>query len=385
MQTFVLKPFHHRGEECIGIYFTHCHTLTDIIKKQPNAKWSRTKGCWYIPCNCVQYEQLVNDSLGKATIAYSLLKIYLQQRKALVPVTKHVMAPASAHMILQHPLSEVNLLALTALRNRLMIKGYSPNTIRSYCNEFHQLLRLLGKRSVNELTKEQIMSYLLWLLEKQGHSETKVHTTVNTIKFYFEQVLGKEKAFYDLPRPKKPFKLPAVLAEEEIIKLIQKLSNLKHKAILMTGYAAGMRVSEIIHLQIADIDSKRMMIHIHGAKGKKDRMVPLSKKLLETLRAYYRLYKPKRYIFENPAGGMYSIRSAQQILHDAKEQAGITKKGSIHMLRHSYATHLMEGGTDIRIIQELLGHNSIRTTMLYTHVSKKDLGRIESPLDKLSW
>ncbi len=385
MQTIVLKPFHHRGEECIGVYFSHSNTLTNIVKKQPNARWSRSKGCWYLPCNRMQYERLVKDCKGNALIDNSYLKMYLQQRKAIVPANHSVIDPATAKMILQYPLSEANLLALVALRNMLMLKAYSPNTIRSYCNEFHQLLRLLGNRVVNDLTKEQIMSYLLWLLKNQGYSEVSVHTAVNVIKFYFEKVLGRQKEFYDLPRPKKPFKFPSILAEEEIIKLIQQLPNLKHKAILMTGYAAGLRVSEIIHLQIRDIDSMRMMIHIHAAKGKKDRMVPLSKKLLQTLREYYLLYKPKQYIFENPAGGMYSVRSAQQILHNAKVQAGITKKGSIHMLRHSYATHLMEGGTDIRIIQELLGHNSIRTTMLYTHVSKKDLGRIESPLDKLSW
>ena len=385
MQTIVLKPFHHRGEECIGIYFTHCSTLTSIIKKQPNAKWSQSKGCWYVACNRIQYERLLTDCREEAIIDNRLLKIYLQQRKAIVPANKPVIAAGTANLILQYPLSENNLRALVALRNMLLVKAYSKNTLRSYCNEFHQLLRLLDKREVNDLTRDQIMSYLLWLMEKQGHSETKVHTTVNVIKFYFEHVLGRDKEFYDLPRPKKPFKLPSVLAAEEVIRLIQKLPNLKHKAILMTGYAAGMRVSEIINLQIADIDSMRMMIHIHAAKGKKDRMVPLSKKLLDTLREYYLLYKPKQYLFENPSGGKYSVRSAQQILHNAKVHAGITKKGSIHMLRHSYATHLMEAGTDIRIIQELLGHNSIRTTMLYTHVSKKDLGRIESPLDKLSW
>jgi integrase/recombinase XerD len=154
---------------------------------------------------------------------------------------------------------------------------------------------------------------------------------------------------------------------------------------LMAAYAGGLRVSEIIHLQIRDIDSKRMMVHLRGAKGKKDRMVPLSVKLLETLREYFKKYKPLNYLLENPAGGIYSERSVQQVLQNAKKEAGILKPGSVHMLRHSYATHLMEGGTDIRIIQELLGHNSIRTTMLYTHVSKKDLGRVGSPLDKLNW
>ena len=153
----------------------------------------------------------------------------------------------------------------------------------------------------------------------------------------------------------------------------------------MAGYAGGLRVSEIIHLRVTDIDSKRMMIHIHGAKGKKDRMVPLSKKLLETLREYYQLYKPREFIFEGQNGAQYSTRSAQLVIQAAKKAAGITKKGSMHMLRHSYATHLMEGGTDTRLIQELLGHNSIKTTMRYLHVSKKDLGKIDSPLDKLKW
>lgn len=137
-------------------------------------------------------------------------------------------------------------------------------------------------------------------------------------------------------------------------------------------------------MKITDIDSKRMMIHSHGAKEKKDRMVPLSMILLENLREYHKAYQPKEYVFENPNGGQYSQRNAQQILQDAKINAGITKKGSIHMLRHSYATHLMEAGTDIRYIQ-VLGHNSIRTTMRYTHVSIKNLVKIESPLDKLKW
>ena len=167
--------------------------------------------------------------------------------------------------------------------------------------------------------------------------------------------------------------------------LLQKMTNLKHRTMIMTGYAAGLRVSEIVRLTIGDIDSKRMTIHIRGAKGKKDRIVPLSKKLLETLRNYYRQYRPINYLFEGQYGGAYSTRSAQSILMEAKQKAGIHKKGSIHSLRHSYATHLMESGTDIRIIQELLGHNTIKTTMLYTHVSKKDITRIESPLDKLNW
>lgn len=385
MQSLILQPFYHRKKECIGIHFDHDKIIEQIIREQPEVRWSQTHRCWYIACKRDAYDRLVKDLGNKIEIQTHLLKSYLEQRKAVTNNQVEVLKSASANLIHLHPLNKENLLALTAMRNMLVVKGYSIHTIRNYCNEFHQLLRLLGTRDVNKLGKEQIMSYLLWLLTKKGCSETKVHTAVNAIKFYFEQVMNRSKEFYNLPRPKKPLKLPSVLSAEEIIALIQKVTNLKHRAILMAGYASGMRVSELIHLKLKDLDSKRMMIHIHNGKGKKDRMVPLSHKLLDLLREYYRLYKPKEYLFEGQFGSHYSARSAQQIIQKAKLEAGILKSGSIHMLRHSYATHLLETGTDIRIIQELLGHNSIHTTQLYTHVSIKDIGKIESPLDKLKW
>lgn len=228
-------------------------------------------------------------------------------------------------------------------------------------------------------------SYLLWLLQKKGYSEQHVHTAINALKFYFEQVEGRIKEFYDLPRPRKPQKLPSVLAEEEVVALIQTTQNLKHKALLMTSYSAGLRVSELVGLKIADVDSKRMTLHVREGKGKKDRMVPLSKLLLETLRQYFSRYKPKIYLFEKETGNPFDARYAQAILKAAKQKAGIGKKGSIHMLRHSYATHLLEGGTDIRYIQAFLGHGSLKTTMRYTHVSRLKIESIQSPLDKLKW
>jgi site-specific recombinase XerD len=210
-----------------------------------------------------------------------------------------------------------------------------------------------------------------------------VHTTVNAIKLYFEHVEKRQREFYDLPRPKKPQKLPSILAEEEMVALIHKTHNLKHRALLMASYSAGLRVSELVGLKIGDIDSKRMMIHIRRAKGKKDRMVHLSKVLLTTLRDYFKVYKPKGHLFGGEEGKSYSERSAQMVLAEAKRKAGIKKKGSIHMLRHSYATHLLEAGTDIRYIQAFLGHSSLKTTMIYTHVSQLKVESIQIPLDKL--
>jgi site-specific recombinase XerD len=385
MQEVTLKPFIHRGQESIGVYFANNKGIQDKVKRVHQSKWSNTHRCWYIPCTREACKMLMDALVDIASIDTSKLKQYLQNRKAVQPAMKPVLAAATARVIISFPLNEANAGALLAFRNLLTLKGYSPQTIKNYCNEFHQLLRLLNKTRVDDLQKEQLCSYLLWLIEKKGCSETRVHMAVNALKFYFEQVLGRDKQYYDLPRPKKPLKLPGVLAGEEVVALLGKVKNLKHKAMLMAGYAAGLRVSEIVRLKIGDIDSKRMMIHIHGAKGKKDRMVPLSKTLLEVLRIYYRAYQPVNFIFEGQFGDHYSERSVQAILQEAKKIAGISKKGSVHILRHSYATHLMECGTDIRIIQELLGHNNIKTTMLYTHVSKKDIGKIESPLDKLNW
>ena len=205
------------------------------------------------------------------------------------------------------------------------------------------------------------------------------------MKFYFEKVEGRGHEFCDLPRPKKSQKLPSVLAEEEIVSLIQQTPNVKHRALLMTAYSAGLRVSELVALKIRDVDSRRMLIHVQEGKGNKDRFVPLSHKLLLILREYVRQYRPKEYLFEGEGANPYSTRSAQAVLFVAKQKAGIQKKGSIHLLRHSYATHLLEAGTDIRYIQAFLGHSSLKTTMLYTHVSKLKIGSIQSPLDRLNW
>ncbi len=204
------------------------------------------------------------------------------------------------------------------------------------------------------------------------------------MKFYFEQVLGREKFFWEIPRPKKPLLLPKLLNEKELGKLFNCLTNKKHKAMLFTTYSAGLRVSEIVNLKIKDIDSQRMQIFISKAKGKKDRYANLSPVLLDILRAYIKNYKPKPqvYLFESEySGTAYPVRTVQQIFANAKKQAGILKDVGIHSLRHSFATHLLDKGTDIRYIKDILGHFDIRTTERYLHVSKQQLVNIISPLD----
>lgn len=387
LPLIILRPFHYRSEEALGLDLGAHPELEKVVRKLKGIRWCGQNGWWYLPLSKENYERIKTFVAPFAALDAQWLRQYLEQRKVAkeAQLQGSAVSPRRVQQFLSTPLSQENQQALRRYTALLELKAYSKATLKTYTGAFYQLLRLLGTVPVTTLTKAHVQAYLLWLLRKKRYSEANLHTTVNALKFFFEQVEGRGREFYDLPRPKKPQKLPSVLAEEEIVSLIQRTENLKHRALLMTGYSAGLRVSELISLKIHDIDSKRMLIHLHGAKGKKDRMVPLSGKLLETLRTYFKVYRPRVYLFEAEAGKPYNAQYAQAVLRQAKQKAGIHKKGSVHLLRHSYATHLLEGGTDIRYIQSFLGHQSLQTTMRYTHVSKLKIESIQSPLDKLTW
>jgi len=327
-----------------------------------------------------------------ATIDYKELARYLQKRKqttAAAVVTKAAppkiierIAPATTSALWK--LSAENLAALEQFIAHLTLKAYSNSTIRTYRNELLQLLKLLDQKPVSKLTPNDIKRYMLYAMEKEGISENTAHSRLNALKFYFEQVLGREKFFWEIPRAKRPKKLPKVISEEKIIKGLMAVDNLKHKTLLLLAYSAGLRVSEVTSLKITDINSDRMQLSINNAKGKKDRIVTLSKSILPLLREYYTAYKPKIWLFEGQhAEEHYSARSAQTIFKDAYKKLQLPAQCSFHSLRHSFATHLLENGTDITYIQKLLGHNDIKTTLIYTQVSNRDIGKIESPLDKI--
>jgi len=210
------------------------------------------------------------------------------------------------------------------------------------------------------------------------------NVSINAIKFYYEKVLEREHITVKIDRPKIQKQLPQVLSEEEVITLIGSIDNLKHKCIIMMIYSAGLRLSEVVNLKVSDIDSKRMLVFIRSAKGRKDRYTILSKQLLRWLRVYYKQEKPKNWLFEGVLGGQYSMKSVQEIMKGAVENAGIKKHATVHTLRHSFATHMLENGTDLRYIQNLLGHNSTKTTEVYTHITTKGLKQLVSPFDRLN-
>ena len=215
-------------------------------------------------------------------------------------------------------------------------------------------------------------------------SENTIHSRINAIKFYFEQVLHCDKIFFEgIPRPKKKSQLPEVISKQEVAKLFSHVKNPKHLLMLKLCYGMGLRVSEIVNLKVTNIDSHRMIVHIKAAKGKTDRYVALPASILGELRTYYLDKRPKEYLFEGQNGGQYSIRSVQLVFQQAMEKAKINKEVGIHGLRHSYATHLLEAGTDMVFIQKLLGHKDIKTTEIYAQITNRHIGNIRSPLDDL--
>jgi len=265
----------------------------------------------------------------------------------------------------------------------LTLRHYSRHTVKVYASHLHSFFDYFAGRSAEELTNEDIRQYLIHLVTVRNVSASCQNQVISAIKFFYEQVLHRPEVRYDVERPKKEQKLPVVFSLEEVQRLLNALNNFKHRCILSLIYSAGLRLSEAINLKLGDIDSSRMLIHVIDAKGRKDRYTILSPKMLEMLRRYFLEFRPRIWLFEGLKSDRYSPRSVQLILKQALKKANIRKHGTVHTLRHSFATHLLESGTDLRYIQTLLGHEDPRTTEIYTHVTHTKLAQIKSPIDSL--
>jgi integrase/recombinase XerD len=247
--------------------------------------------------------------------------------------------------------------------------------LRSFTRYFHP-------RHPRQIEETDIRSYLLYLLEEKRFSAATVNQVFNALRFLYVELYKMPFTIGSLPRPKKEKQLPVVLSQEEVLRVLEAIDNLKHKTILMLIYSAGLRIGEAVRLKIEDVDGERKLIYLKSAKGKKDRYTLLSDVALENLREYFKAYRPKEYLFEGAPGRKHiAERSVQEVFKRAAGMAGIRKHVTVHSLRHSFATHLLESGIDLRYIQEVLGHASSKTTEIYTHVSKQKLGKIINPLD----
>lgn len=335
------------------------------------ARWSRSLQCWVIPESDFNLHNFFEAFKGKAWIDYSSLKSTPIHEKPSETVNRDYSHRKDIHLP-------------KGYRETLEQKRYSESTIRTYCAYFKDYMYHFLNVSLFEISTEQINSYILQLIRNEGISASQQNQRINAIKFYYEKVEHDERRIFMIDRPRKKHALPSVLSKQEIQQIIKNCSNLKHKCILSLIYSAGLRRSELINLKISDIQSDRGLIRIENAKGGKDRFSLLSTPLLEQLREYYRQFKPQNWLFEGPvAGNQYSATSIAKILSEASWKAGIRRRVTPHMLRHSFATHILEQGTDLRYIQELLGHGSSKTTEIHTHVSRQHIGKIKNPLDDI--
>lgn len=351
-QFFTYEPLRIYGRYRILIRPNNPKAYEKNLADLPGAKWERKYRAWHVADN--------------------------RTFRQLFHIKHEYITPAISRSI-----HDINRPALKDFVDFLELKAYSHHTIRTYVNEFVQLLTILKAVPVDSFTAERLKAYFLYCLQTLKLSENTMHSRMNAVKCYYEQLRHKPEIFLEIPRPKKPEILPQTISIKEIKRLLELTTNLKHNTMLKICYGMGLRVSEIVSIKIVDISSSSMRVLIKKAKGKKDRYVNLPETLLDQLRAYYLKYKPKTYLFEGQYGGQYSIRSAQKVFEQAMQRAKINIDTGIHGLRHSYATHLLEQGTDIRYIQSLLGHNDIKTTLRYTHVTDITLQNIKSPLDKL--
>jgi len=360
------REIHHKSP-VVSLVFGYDQELINRVKMIEGAAWSNSRRFWYIPAEKFRLNKVFDTLSPVAWLDYSALNEKNPEDGQQITKQKSSLKPK-----IPIPPAYINLLDQ---------KRYAENTKEIYLCYFSDFIQHFLNRDLDSILKEEIDDYILELIRRKKISASQQNQRINAIKFYYEKVLGRQKEYYNIERPRAERRLPVVLSKSEIEKIFDHTQNLKHKAILTTIYSAGLRRSELINLRPEDVDPERMLIKICGAKGKKDRYTLLSRKLLELLRYYYRKYKPGEWLFEGQTGGKYSAESIAKILHRAVNKSGIKKYVTPHTLRHSFATHLLEQGVDLRYIQELLGHESSKTTEIYTHVSTKELGRIINPLD----
>ncbi|MFM7022468.1 MAG: site-specific tyrosine recombinase/integron integrase [Flavobacteriales bacterium] len=344
------------------IYFKYSLELYQYIKKIKNSKWNTSSKCWVLP----HTEENLKLIEGYCSINKLQWQVSSQKEKKLAPKVHN-------NQTFEFPPEYLQ---------KLELVRYSPQTIKTYCSIFSDFINFTKEPNYSSISEEQIKCYLMYLV-KRNVSASYQNQAINAIKFYFEKVLGQQRKYYQIDRPFKENKLPSVLSIEEVKAIIQSIDNFKHRCIIQLIYSAGLRIGELCNLKIQDIDKIRMLIHVKGGKGKKDRYTLLSPQILQHLREYYIQYQPKEYLFEGQFGGAYSERSIQTIFNEACQKAKILKPATVHTLRHSFATHLLENGTDLRYIQSLLGHSSSKTTEVYTHVTTKGFNQIKSPFDLL--
>lgn len=359
----------------IGLKFHSNERIERLITTIPNCLWNKEFNMYSIPNSKENFNLIFETFRGMAWINGTSFfsarvrkknneKISLKLYRERKPQAGYRYCPAD-------------------YLDKLEYKRYSINTAKTYISCFEKFINHFSNYELLEITENEIQQYLNMMAKKRV-SSSQLNQLLSSIKFYYEVVHEMPNRFYSIERPFKEERLPKVLSKEEVFKIINATNNIKHKCILSLLYSSGLRKQELLNLKIEDINSDRMMITVRQGKGNKDRVTVLSPKILSILRIYFKEWRPKIYLFEGGNGKQYSHTSVSRIMKNAALKAGITKKVTPHMLRHSFATHLLEAGTDLRYIQTLLGHGSSKTTEIYTKISLGHMQKIKSPFDSLS-
>lgn len=375
LHTITLKHLQIGGEKQIGLKFLPNKLVHTVIKGLPNVKWSNEFSMAYIK-NCQQNLNLIfEDFKGIAWVncAHFFPTTKLKTNNSPVQVNDFRKRKTPEHY---RDCPEIYL-------EKLELKHYAINTATTYISMFEVFINHYKEKDLNSIDENDIRVFMKRLVQ-QEKSHSYINQMINSIKFYYEVVLEMPNRFYSIERPLKREQLPKVISLKEVQILINNANNIKHKCIVSLLYSAGLRRSELLNLRLEDIDSERMVITVKNGKGNKDRLTILSPTVLEDLRAYYKEWQPKKYLFESPCGDKYSSTSVLRLIKKAAKKGGIYKNVTPHMLRHSFATHLLENGTDLRYIQALLGHNSSKTTEIYTQVAINKIKAIKSPIELLN-
>ena len=372
----------HRGELCYFLFFKWDSVLQDILKRTAGLRYSQTYKAWYLPKQdhlITRLEQIPGYKLSikrepdfVSTPVPSPIVLVKQEEKT------------SSHTKREWLLDEEKMAKVEQLREWMVSRRYSVNTISTYIDSLRVFLGFYSEKSVADITNADLIKFDNVYIVGKGLSSSYQNQVINAVKLFFRCVENRSLDLDRVHRPKRSKVLPNVLSKEEVKMILKVLVNKKHRAMLSLIYACGLRCGELLALQPAHLHVGNGFLLVRQGKGRKDRVVPLSERVMGLIQEYIEEYKPERYIFEGQTRGEpYDARSLQQVLKQAVAKAGIQKPVSLHWLRHSYATHLLEGGTDLRYIQELLGHGSSRTTEIYTHVSRLQLQKIRSPFDTL--
>lgn len=370
--TVRLSAIAHNGERRIALHFPYDQGLIAAAKSL-GAKWSITQRCWHLPNGREQIAAVFSAFKGKAWVDGSQL---FGPSGKNAPA-KEPPAPKAT------PLTTAQDSSLQQMRQKLEIARYSPRSIQVYLSAARQLFQHYPNKHPNDIRTEDIELFQHHLATAKKVSNSTLNQAVNAIRYYYMNVVGDPKRVTFIERPRKETKLPLVLSKAEVAAVLKAPTNLKHQAMLALAYSGGLRVSEVLALRPEDLLFDRGLIRIRGAKGNKDRTTLLGRSTAELMRRYLEHYKPRERFFEGQGGGAYSARSLQKVMEAALLKAGVNKPATMHTLRHSFATHLLEQGTDLRYIQALLGHASSKTTEIYTHVTTRYLQGIVNPMDNL--